>query len=158
MLSTAKISTTMPVEPGFVDANILVYAMDADAPQHEASRGLLEAARRGSTTLFVTLQVLCEFYSVVTSARRVPKPRSAEDALNTISNLLTFLRVLPIPAQTVEAWVALVRRHPVTGADVFDLHIVAAMVTNDVKRIYTFNTGDFAAFPELVVTKPELGD
>jgi len=35
----------MSVEPGIIDANVLVYAMDADAPQHAASRALLEAAR-----------------------------------------------------------------------------------------------------------------
>ena len=58
----------MPVEPGFIDANVLVYAMDADAPQHDASRALLEAAQNGATTLFVTPRVLCEFYSLPTHA------------------------------------------------------------------------------------------
>jgi predicted nucleic acid-binding protein len=48
-------------EPGFVDANVLVYAFDAEAPQHLASRNLLDAARIGATTLFVTSEVLCEF-------------------------------------------------------------------------------------------------
>jgi predicted nucleic acid-binding protein len=46
---------TTSVEPGIVDANVLVYAMDADAPQHAASRALLEAARDPSTTLYVTV-------------------------------------------------------------------------------------------------------
>ena len=79
----------MPVEPGIVDANVLVYALDADAPQHGAARALLETARDdASTTLFVTSQILCEFYSIVTNARRVPKPRSPADALNAISGLL----------------------------------------------------------------------
>jgi predicted nucleic acid-binding protein len=62
----------MSVEPGIVDTNVLVYALDADAPQHEAARALLEAAREASTTLFMTSQILCEFYSVVTNPRRVP--------------------------------------------------------------------------------------
>ncbi|MGA2711503.1 MAG: PIN domain-containing protein [Bryobacteraceae bacterium] len=65
----------MSVEPGIIDANVLVYAMDADAPQHAASRALLNAARDSSTTLYVTSQILCEFYSIVTNGRRVPKPR-----------------------------------------------------------------------------------
>jgi predicted nucleic acid-binding protein len=54
-LSTAGTSMTTSVEPGIVDANVLVYAMDADAPQHAASRALLEAARDPSTTLYVTV-------------------------------------------------------------------------------------------------------
>lgn len=144
----------MPVEPGLVDANVLVYAMDADAPQHAASRALLDAARASSTTLFVTSQVLCEFYSIVTNSRRVPKPRSPEDAMRAISGLLVFLHVLPTPARVVEAWLDLLRRRPVLGRRVFDLQIAATMQVNGVLRIYTFNASDFEVFPELAVVAP----
>jgi predicted nucleic acid-binding protein len=33
------------VEPGVIDANVLVYAMDADHSHHKASRALIDAAR-----------------------------------------------------------------------------------------------------------------
>ena len=144
----------MAVEPGLIDANVLVYAMDADAPQHVASRALLGAGRDSSTTLYVTSQILCEFYSIVTNARRVPNPRTPDDALRAIAGLLVFLHVLPIPARTVEGWMDLLRRHRVTGGDVFDLQIVATMEANGVQRIYTFNVDDFKVFPELAVITP----
>jgi len=48
----------------------------------------------------------------------------------------------------------LVERRPVTGGAVFDLQLVATMKTNNVGRIYTFNTGDFEAFTELAVLTP----
>lgn len=145
----------MSVEPGIVDTNVLVYALDADAPQHAAARALLEAARTDtSTTLFVTAQILCEFYSIVTNPRRVPKPRTAAEAMAAISSLLAFLHVLPVPAHAVDGLLNLLRRHPVTGGDVFDLHIVAAMQANGVERIYTFNAADFAVFPELSIVTP----
>jgi predicted nucleic acid-binding protein len=144
----------MAVEAGIVDANVLVYALDADAPQHAASRALLEAARGGSTILYVTPQIVCEFYSVVTNARRVPKPRSAADALNAITSLLAFLQVLPVPAQTVEGLLSLLHRHPVIGGDVFDLQIVATMQANGLEKLYTFNTDDFVVFSELSVLTP----
>jgi hypothetical protein len=51
----------------------------------------------------------------------------------------------------------LLRRHPVTGGDVFDLQIVAAMQANGIQRIYTFNTADFAAFSDLVIAMPQAG-
>lgn len=142
----------MSIESGIIDANVLVYAMDADAPQHTASRALLNAARDGSATLYV--QILCEFYSIVTNARRVPKPRAPADAVNAISGLLTFLHVLPIPARAVEGWLDLLRLRPVIGGDVFDLQIVATMLANDIPRIYTFNAQDFEMFPQLAVMKP----
>ena len=49
----------MSVEPGVLDANTLVYAVEADAPRHAISRALIEAARDRATTLYLTSQVLC---------------------------------------------------------------------------------------------------
>jgi len=144
----------MPVEPGIVDANVLVYAFDTKASQHLASRTLLDAARTGATTLYVTSQVLCEFYAIVTNSRRVVKPRTSADALTAISDLLSFLRVLPVPATAVDELMALLLRRPVIGGEIFDLHIVATMKLNGIPRIYTFNTDDFKPFQEIEVSTP----
>jgi uncharacterized protein len=146
----------MSVEPGVVDANVLVYASNADVPNHAASRALLNEARDPSTRLYVTSQIVCEFYSVITNPRRVAMPSSAAEALRVISALLALpgIRILPNPASTVTAVMELLRRHPVTGADIFDLQIVATMQINDVQRIYTFNAADFEVFPELIVVTP----
>jgi predicted nucleic acid-binding protein len=144
----------MSVEPGIVDTNVLVYALDADAPQHGAARALLETARDAPATLFVTSQILCEFYSIVANPRRVPNPRSAADALAAISDLLAFLHVLPVPADTADRLLDLLRRHPVTGSEVFDVHIAATMQANGVGRIYTFNVADFGFFRELLIVTP----
>jgi uncharacterized protein len=145
---------TMPAEPGIVDTNVLIYALDTAAPQHAAARTLLEAARAETATLYVTSQILCEFYSVMTNPRRVARPRTAADAMTVLSDMLTFLHVLPAPASTIDRLLDLLRRRPVTGSDVFDLHIIAAMQANSIGRIYTFNVADFEAFPELAVVMP----
>ena len=126
--------------------NVLIYAMDADAPQHTASRAALESARNTSTAVYVTVQILCEFYSIVTNARRVLKPRSPADALDALSSLLSFVQVLPVPANTAEVLLDLLRRRPVTGGEVFDLQLVAAMKANGIHRIYTYNREDFEVF------------
>lgn len=144
----------MSVEPGIVDANVLVYAFDTNAPQYLASRNLLDAARTGTATLYVTSQVLCEFYAVVTNPRRVLNPRTAASAIAAISDLLLFLQVLPVPTRTVEGWLEMLRRRPVTGGAVFDLQLAAAMMANGVSRIYTFNTDDFKPFPEIETLTP----
>jgi predicted nucleic acid-binding protein len=146
----------MSVEPGILDANVLAYAVNADAPQHAASRALLEAARHASITLYVTSQILCEFYSVITNPRRVAVASSPTEALRIISAMLALpgLHVLPITLRAVVGWMDLLRRHPVTGGGVFDLQIVATMQANGVQRIYTFNIDDFEVFAELAVVKP----
>jgi toxin-antitoxin system PIN domain toxin len=146
----------MSVEPGVVDANVLAYAVNADAPHHTASRALLEAARDPSITLYVTSQTLCEFYSVITNPRRVAVASSPIEALHIISALLAFpgIHLLPSPARAVAGWMELLKRRPVKDGDVFDLQLVATMQANDVQRIYTFNVEDFEVFPELAVVKP----
>jgi toxin-antitoxin system PIN domain toxin len=148
----------MSVEPGILDANVLAYAVNADAPQHAASRALLETARDPSARLYVTSQILCEFYSVITNRRRVAVPSSPTEALRILSALLALpgLHVLPVPARVVAGWMDLLQRHPVTGGNVFDLQIVATMQANNVQRIYTFNTEDFEVFPELAVLVPQV--
>jgi uncharacterized protein len=144
------------VEPGIVDTNVLIYAVDSSARQHAASRALLEAARDPATALYVTSQILCEFYAILTNARRVAAPRTPAEALTAVSAVLALpgIHVLPVPVQTVPGWMSLLQRRPVTGGDVFDLQLVATMQANKVQRIYTFNTGDFQVFSELAVVTP----
>ena len=146
----------MSVEPGVLDANVLAYAVDADAPQHVVSRALLNAAVDPSVTLYVTSQILCELYSIITNPRRVAKVSTSAEALAIISSMLALpgLYVLPTPARAVTGWMNLLQRRPVTGGAVFDLQIVASMQANGIERIYTFNTDDFDVFPELSVVTP----
>ena len=146
----------MPIEPGVLDANVLVYSIDADSSQHAAARALVDSARDASVTLYVTSQILCEFFSIITNPRRVAAPLRSVDAWNVLSALLAHpgLYILPLPANAVAGWMALLQRRPVTGANIYDLQIIAAMQVNGVRRVYTFNAVDFAAFPELVVVTP----
>jgi predicted nucleic acid-binding protein len=74
--------------------------------------------------------------------------------LTVLSEMLAFLHVLPVPAGTIDRVLDLLRRRPVTGGDVFDLHIVAAMQANGIGKIYTFNVADFEVFSELSVVTP----
>ncbi len=71
----------MPVEPALVDTNVLAYASNADDPKYAASRALLEEARAPLMTLYITPQIICEFYSVITNASRVAAPSSPAAAL-----------------------------------------------------------------------------
>jgi uncharacterized protein len=146
----------MSIEPGLLDANVLVYAVEADAPQHASSRALIEATSDPATILYLTSQSLCEFYSIVTNRRRVAVPRSPAEALQAISTLLALpgMQLLPTPANAVPGWMALLQRHPVTGGDVFDLQLVATMQAHNIQRIYTYNAKDFEVFPELTVVAP----
>jgi len=143
----------MSDELSLVDSNVLVYALYADGPHYAVSRALLESAAQPQARLCVTSQVLAEFFSIVTNPRRVSAAQTAEDAAGAVEAILALpgMIVLPMPVDVPGRWLELLRQRPVTGGRVFDLQIVATMQANDVKRIYTFNRGDFEEFPEMTV-------
>lgn len=65
----------MTGEPTFVDANVLVYAYDADAgAKHQSARSHLQALWQNESGLTST-QVLQEFYVTVTRKLGRPLPR-----------------------------------------------------------------------------------
>jgi hypothetical protein len=139
-----------------VDANVLVYAFYRDAPQHAASRAFLERAWQGGLALCLTSQVLAEFFSIVTNAKRVSDPRTPEEAVGAIHAILGLpgATVLPVPVDVTTGWLDLLSRHPKRGGAVFDLQLVATMMVNGVDRICTFNRADFEGFPGLQILTP----
>src|ERR1035437_2095865 len=137
-------------EVSFIDANILVYAAMEDAPQSNACRSLLSSDR----PLCLSPQVFADFYSVVTSPKRVSAPFTAAEAVDFIIQLLPRVEVLPLQSGAVLRWMKLALEGGVTGADVFDLQIIATMLEQGVTQIYTYNRGDFAGFAELTVLTP----
>jgi len=86
-----------------VDANVLVYALYQDAPTHLASRAFLERSQGGELSLALTSQVLAEFFSIVTSSKRVSKSRSPEEAAAAIEALLAMpgVTLLPVPPEVI---------------------------------------------------------
>lgn len=147
----------MPRELVMLDTNVLVYAFYQDAPQHPAAFRILDQAQNEDAFLCVTPQVLAEFYSVITTPRRVSSPFTPQEALQEVNNIRTLpgMTVLPVPVDVVDRWTDLVRRHPVTGRKIFDVQLIATMLGNGVKKIYTFNVADFEPFADIEVLVPE---
>jgi predicted nucleic acid-binding protein len=149
----------MSVEPGLVDANVLAYASNADDSRYAPSRALLDEARDPSVTLYVTPQILCEFYSVITNPHRGCHAVVTGGGLTGAFRAAGAARYLH-PADhfprgdSVARPLAPPSRH---RPEIFDLQIIATMKANSVSRIYTFNAGDFAVFPELTVVVPGAG-
>lgn len=116
----------------------------------------MEEALDPGALLYVTPQILCEFYSVVTNPKRIAPAFTAAEATQMIVDLLDLpgLHVLATPALAAQKLTDLLKRRSITAAGVFDLQIVATMQANDVQRLYTFNVADFEAFSELAVVAP----
>lgn len=143
-------------DPALIDTNVLVYSLYEQDERYPASRALLLRASSAGAGLCLTPQIIAEFYAVVTDRRRVTAPKLPAEALEAIAALLALpgLTLLPVPTDVVSRLAELLRCRPVTGADVFDVQLVATMLGNGVRKIYTFNSIDFAPFAGIEVVQP----
>ena len=146
----------MSAKAAVLDTNILVYALFSDSPHHIVSRRLLDQAASEKAELFLASQSLAEFYAVVTNPRRVRSPKSANEAISVIAQIMELpgLTLLPQPIDVVVRWCELLKTNPVTGGDVFDVQLIATMLASGIHRIYTFNISDFRKFNAIEAVVP----
>ena len=62
------------------DTNILVYADDPSSNHHLKAREYLEQALKRSIRACLSHQILAEYFSVVTSEKRVKQPLTVDEA------------------------------------------------------------------------------
>lgn len=149
---TAKIKS-------FIDTNILVYSVDLTRINRQYHRASLEILRPSEQELlYLSPQILGEFYSVITSASAVTNPISPKEAIFRIERLCQMSNIKPvsISLQVQEQWLELLKIKPVKGAKNFDIFHLATMLTYNINRIYTFNDSDFNWYSDIEVIVPNF--
>lgn len=56
---------------------------------------------------------------------------------------------------TLDKIIELLKKYSVKAQDIFDLQLVATMLSNNITRIYTYNEKDFARYSEIEILSPE---
>lgn len=118
----------------------------------------MNSARNQTQRLIVIPQIIGEFYAIVTDHRRVPKPRSSNEALDVINQIVALpgITLLPQPVDFIALWTKLARRYPILGPKIYDLHLVAVMLAYNVGYIYTYNASDVQRYEEVRVVRPAM--
>ena len=151
--SKAAVVPSMPCSPG---------PTTRPSPSPAPSRSsitmsfFLDRAQHDHLTLCFTSQTLAEFFSIVTSARRVSDPRTPQEAVGAIQSILALpgATLLPVPSDVTSRWLDLVSRHPVRAGAIFDLQLIATIMANGIEQICTFNRQDFEGFPAVPYLTP----
>ena len=139
-----------------IDTNILIYAADETSPFHQSARSLRKKGLSGELSLCVWPQIFNEFFAIVTDPKRVERPRTPKEALQEIekySKSKNIVKIYPGPG-VIEITLDLLKKYRITKQNIFDLHLVATMITNNITRLYTYNQDDFSLFEEIEVSKP----
>jgi predicted nucleic acid-binding protein len=140
-----------------VDTNVLLRFAERRHPLHGVVRASIRKLREDGHSLRATSQNCIEFWNVATrpvSANGFGlHPRQAERLLRLIERLFP---VLPDSPATYSEWRRLVTQHEVSGVQVHDARLVAAMKLHGISRILTLNPADFLRYKveAIVATDP----
>ena len=138
-----------------IDTNILLYAHDEISPKNKVARDLVEKAIAGRVRAVVAHQNLLEFVAVITQDKRVVKSLTLENAVDQVERLLSGeLDLISPNNKTLTLAKNFLKSLKIKGGKVFDVYLVATMLTNGIKAIYTDNDKDFVSFREIKVVNP----
>lgn len=79
-----------------VDANLLIYAVNRDAPGHEVARAWWEDTLSGTTPVGVPWLVLLAFIRLITNPRIMHAPAATDQALKYVDQWLQQPYVVPV--------------------------------------------------------------
>jgi predicted nucleic acid-binding protein len=139
-----------------LDSNILIRWLESGDPlQPLVIRAVDSLISRGSLPCY-TSQNLGEFWNVLT--RPLDRngfgltPVEADQRTRMIESRIPML---PDDPAVPPVWRRLLVAHAISGVQVHDARIAAAMHVHGVKRILTLNTRDFTRFPSIEAIHPE---
>jgi len=136
------------------DANLLIYAVNQDAPHHEAARAWLEGALSGTTAVGMPWLVLVAFIRLTTNPRVFESPLSPESALDIASGWLEQPCVAPVnPGE--RHWLILSRllRHDGTAGNLTNDAHLAALAIEYNATLYSADN-DFRRFEDVEYVNP----
>lgn len=138
-----------------LDANVLLYASDASSARQGAARRLLDLVATGPEIAYVFWPTIMAYLRVATHPAVFDRPLSAGDAIANIDALLSRPHVRT-PGEQPEFW----RHYRSVAADALpagnlvpDAHLVALMLENEVRTIWTHDR-DFRRFKGIEVRDP----
>jgi predicted nucleic acid-binding protein len=139
-----------------VDTNILLRAIQNESPLCPVARRALKTLHRQIYQLCLTPQNVREFWNVCTrptdhNGLGISVPGTERHT----RFLERYFTVLPDSALTYSTWRQLVAAHNVLGVKVHDAWLVAAMRSQSISRILTFNRSDFARYDGIECVDPQ---
>jgi len=139
-----------------LDTNILVHAYNKASPHQKKASGVIKKALRGEIQAYLTVQVLYEFFAIVTNPKRVEYPMTSEEAADLCRDLWEcreIEKVNPTVLAPHEIF-KLVKELKLSRGEIFDCVLAVTAKENKISVIYTENVGDFRSYNFLKTVNP----
>jgi len=122
-----------------------------------------DRAQQGKISACISPQNMAEFFTFMTrkGGRGLEQPLDPEEAADEVRKYLDsehIMMIFPTPATWPLLLDSLLKERPTAGLAIHDLHLAATMLSNGVKKIYTFN-GLLTAFQKMDIgaSRPSRG-
>ena len=132
-----------------VDVNVLLYAINEQAPEHQRIRRWWEAALAGDESVGLSWLVLSGFLRLSTNPRIFPDPLPVDEALSQVSAWLKARTVTTI-SEKPNHWAvlrSLLQETGTAGNLTTDAHLAALVITHNATMVSCDN--DFSRFEPL---------
>lgn len=132
-----------------VDVNVLIYAVNRDAPQHKKAHTWLESTLSGTETLGLAWNVLLAFLRLTTRAGIFQKPLPVATAFDLVDAWLSLPAVVPVEPTVDHCRILRDLLLPVgSGGNLTsDAHLAALAIEYGAELCSS--DSDFARFPRL---------
>ena len=133
----------------FLDTNILIYHTFKrfDKEKHLATKELFAYLVENSYQIFISTQIIREFYAISTNSKFFDEPLSVDEAILKIGEFQNSFVVLE--ESYIEELKLLCKRYGIKKQKIHDTNIVATMIENKIEAIASFNRKDFIGFVEI---------
>lgn len=137
-----------------VDANILLYAYDAAAPQHEICRNWLERTLSEQIPVALSWPTILTFLRLSTDSRVYRRPRSWHEVEAIVGSWLEHpgIYVLETGAEHWSMLRRVIREGQARGPLIMDAELAALAIEHG--AVLCTNDRDFARFPGLRTLNP----
>ena len=137
-----------------VDANVLLYAVNADSIHHDAARPWLDAALSGAEPIGFAWTVILAFLRICTRATIFPQPLSAAQAVATMETWLAQPPAIIVEPSTrhLALLAGLLDTSGTAGNLVSDAHLATLALEHDAE-VVSYDT-DFTRFDGLRCSAP----
>lgn len=137
-----------------VDANVLIYAVNADSAHHDEAWEWLDAALRGRTSVGLSWIVLLAFLRIVTHRRLFDHPMTMEQATDQVDAWVASPAAYVVePTQAHPRILGQLLREAGQGGNLVNDAHLAGLALERRATLVTYDR-DFARFPGLEVVSP----
>jgi predicted nucleic acid-binding protein len=145
----------MDIASCLVDTNILLRMTRRSDPQHKIVDTALAKLAGQGTILYYTHQNIAELWNAMTRPLvRNGFGLSVTDAEREVRAIEAGMKFLPDSEAIYREWRKIIVQHNVSGVQVHDARLAAAMYVYRVSHILTLNVSDFSRFSGIVPAHP----